>query len=118
MVLFREAFHCSHEGLNLSLQCGGSWQLVSLTVVGGGHRANEYHATLVSEKRLVWLNNHHFPQTTPTDETVNLTSELHDSNAQVNHLRKKKKEKDLAESIGVVSAEYPPKVKLELFLQL
>ena len=118
MVLFREAFHCSHEGLNLSLQCGGSWQLVSSTVVGGGHRANEYHATLVSEKRLVWLNNHHFPQMEPTDEAVNLTSELHDPNARVNHLRKKKKEKDLAESIGVVLAEYPPKVKLELFLQL
>ena len=54
----------------------------------------------------------------PTDEAVNLTSELHDPNARVNHLRKKKKEKDLAESIGVVLAEYPPKVKLELFLQL
>ena len=93
MVLFREAFHCSHEGLNLSLQCGGSWQLVSLTVVGGGHRANEYHATLVSEKRLVWLNNHHFPQTTPTDEAVNLTSELHDLNARVNHLCKKEERK-------------------------
>ena len=118
MVLFREAFHCSHEGLDLSLQCGGSRRLVSLIVVGGGHRANEYHATLVSEKRLVWLNNHHFPQTAPTDEAVNLTSELHDPNARVIHLRKKKKEKDLAESISVVSAEYPSKVKLELFLQL
>ena len=52
------------------------------------------------------------------DEVVNLTSELHDPNARVNHLHKKKKEKDLAESIGVVSAEYPPKVKLELFSQL
>ena len=49
------------------------------------------------------------------DETINLTSELHDPNAQVNHLRKKKKEKDPAESTGVVLAEYPPNVKLELF---
>ena len=52
------------------------------------------------------------------DEAVNLTSELHDSNARVNHLRKKKKEKDLAESTGVVPAEYPLKVKLKLFSQL
>ena len=52
------------------------------------------------------------------DEAANLTSELHDPNAQVNYLRKKKKEKDLAESTGVVPAEYPPKVKLELFSQL
>ena len=52
------------------------------------------------------------------DEAVNLTSELHNPNAQVNHLRKKEKEKDLAESTGVVPAEYPPKVKLELFSQL
>ena len=51
MVLFREAFHRSHEGLDLSLQCGGSRQLISLIVVGGGHRVNEYHATLVSGKR-------------------------------------------------------------------
>ena len=28
-----------------------------------------------------------------------------------------KKKKDLTESIGVVPAEYPPKVKLELFSQ-
>ena len=52
------------------------------------------------------------------DEAVNLTSELHNPNAWVNHLCKKKKEKDLAESTGVVPAEYPLKVKLELFLQL
>ena len=51
MVLFREAFHRSHEGLDLSFQCGGSRQLISLIVVGGGHRVNEYHATLVSGKR-------------------------------------------------------------------
>ena len=89
-----------------------------MTVVGGGHRASEYHATLVSRKQLVWLNSHRFPQTAPTDEAVNLTSELHDPNARVNHLRKKKKEKDLTESTGVVLAEYLPKDKLELFSQL
>ena len=118
MVLFREAFHCSHEGLNLSLQCGGSWQLVSLTVVGGGHRACEYHATLVSEKRQVWLNSHPFPQTVPNDDAVNLTSEKHNSNTQMNHLHKRKKQKDLAKGIGVVPAKYPPNVKLEIFSQL
>ena len=58
-----------------------------------------------------------FPQTALTDKAVNLTSELHDPNARVSHLCKKE-EKDLAESTGVVPAEYPPKVKLELFSQL
>ena len=50
MVLFREMFHCGHKVLDLSLQCGGSWWLVSLNVVSGSHRASEYHATLVSGK--------------------------------------------------------------------
>ena len=55
---------------------------------------------------------------TPTDDAVNITSELHDPNARMSHLRKKKERKDLIESTGVVSAKYPPKVKLELFSQL
>ena len=93
MILFREAFHRSHEGLDLSLQCGGSRRLVSLTVVGGGHRANEYHVALVSGKQYVLLNSHRSPQTAPTDDAVNLTRELHDPNAQVNHLRKKEERK-------------------------
>ena len=49
------------------------------------------------------------------DDVVNLTSELHGSNAQMNHLCKRN---DLTESTGVVPAKYPPKVKLELFSQL
>ena len=52
------------------------------------------------------------------DDVVNLTSKLHDSNAQVNHLHKRRKQKDLAKGTGVVPAKYPPKVKLEIFSQL
>ena len=52
------------------------------------------------------------------DDAVNLTSELYDPNAQVNHLYKRRKQKDLAEGTGVVLAEYPPNVKLKIFLQL
>ena len=51
------------------------------------------------------------------DDAVNLTSEKHDPNAQMSHLHKRKKQKDLAEGIGVVLAKYPPKVKLEIFSQ-
>ena len=47
------------------------------------------------------------------DDAVNLTSELHDSNARMNHLQKEKERKDLTESIGVVSVKYPPNVKLD-----
>ena len=59
-----------------------------------------------------------FPQMALTDDAVNITSELHDPNAQISHLCKKKERKDLTESTGVMPAKYPPKVKLELFSQL
>ena len=52
------------------------------------------------------------------DDAVNLTNEKHDPYAQISHLHKRRKQKDLAESIGVVLAKYPPKVKLEIFSQL
>ena len=42
-----------------------------------------------------------------SDEAVNLTSEKHDPNAQMNHLHKRRKQKDLAEDTGVVPAKYP-----------
>ena len=45
MILFDEAFHCSREGLDLSLQSSGLW-FVSLNVVVGRYRASKYHATL------------------------------------------------------------------------
>ena len=64
------------------------------------------------------LNSHRSPQTALTDDAVNLTSEKHDPNAQMNHLQKEENKKDLAEGTGVVPAKYPPKVKLEIFSQL
>ena len=76
MVLFREAFHRSHEGLDLPLQCGGLRWLVSLKVVGGSHRASEYYATLCLRSES--MANLLFPQTAPTDDAVNITSEPHD----------------------------------------
>ena len=89
-----------------------------MNVVGGGHRACEYHATLVSGKRQVRPNSQLFPQTAPIDDVVNLTSEKHDPNAQMNHLHKRRKQKDLVEGTSVVPAKYPPNVKLEIFSQL
>ena len=64
------------------------------------------------------LNSHRFPQMAPTDDAVNLTSEKHDPYAQISHLHKRRKQKFLAEGIGVVTAKYPLKVKLEIFSQL
>ena len=52
------------------------------------------------------------------DDAVNLTSEKHDPYAQISHLHKRRKQKDLAEGTGVVLAKYPPNVKLEIFSQL
>ena len=52
------------------------------------------------------------------DDAINLTNESHDPDAQMNHLHKRKQEKDLTESTSVVPTKYPPKVKLELFSQL
>ena len=52
------------------------------------------------------------------DDAVNLTSEKHNPNAQMNHLQKEEDKKDLAEDTGVIPAKYPPKVKLEIFSQL
>ena len=54
----------------------------------------------------------------PTDDAVNLTSEKHDPYAQISHLHKRRKQKDLAEGTSVVPAKYPQKVKLEIFSQL
>ena len=53
-----------------------------------------------------------------TDDVINLISEKHDPNAQINHLHKRRKQKDLAEGTSVVPAKYPPEVKLEVFSQL
>ena len=58
-----------------------------------------------------------FPQTAPTDDAVNFTSELHDA-CMLETTPAQQKEEDLTESTGVVPAKYPPKVKLELLFQL
>ena len=44
MVLLGKAFYNCCEGLNLSLEGGGTW-FVPLIVVGGRHRASKYHVT-------------------------------------------------------------------------
>ena len=61
-------------------------------------------------------NSYHF--LVGADDVVNLTSEKHDLNAQINHLHNRRKQKDPVEGTGVVPAKYPPKVKLEIFSQL
>ena len=63
------------------------------------------------------LAKHSFPQMTPIDDAIKITSELHDPIAWKRHLHNKKK-KDLTESTGMVPAEYTPKVKLGLSSQL
>ena len=51
------------------------------------------------------------------DDAWKITSEVHGKHAIQRHLRNTKR-KDLTESSGVVSAKYPPKVKLELLATL
>ena len=53
----------------------------------------------------------------PTDDAEKINSKLHGPHVFKQHLRSTKKE-NLIESIGVVSAKCPPKVKLELFTTL
>ena len=56
-----------------------------------------------------------FPQTAPTNDAER--SPIHSTRTLKVDLHNKIIE-DLTESTGVVSAKYPPKVKLELFSQL
>ena len=58
-----------------------------------------------------------FPQTAPTDDAENLTSELHNA-CTLETTPAQQKGEDLTESTGVVPAKYPPKVKLELLSTL
>ena len=51
------------------------------------------------------------------DDAWKITSEVHGKHAIQRHLHNTKR-KDLTESIGVVPAKYPPKVKLELLTTL
>ena len=72
----------------------------------------------MSRKRQGKPNSQSSPQMAPTDNAVNVTNEEHDPNAQMNHLQKEENKNDLVEGTNVVSAKYPPKVKLEIFSQL
>ena len=57
------------------------------------------------------------PQMAQTDDAEKVTNELHGKHVIAMTLAQHKK-KDLTESTGVVPAEYPPKVKLELLTTL
>ena len=63
----------------------------------------------------MWLKR--FPQTAPTDDTEKITNRSHSTHTLKVDLHNKIIE-DLTMSTGVVPAKYPPKFKLELFLQL
>ena len=52
------------------------------------------------------------------DDAEKVTSELHGKHVIAMTPTQHKKKKDLTESTGVVPAEYPPKVKLELLTTL
>ena len=55
-----------------------------------------------------------FPQTAPTDDARKSIVSYTANTRSQRHLHNTKRE-DLTESIGVVPAKYPPKVKLEFF---
>ena len=76
----------------------------------------DYVDSKIKKLCVIAHSSYHFP--IGADDAVNLTSEKHNPNAQMNHLHNRRKQKDLAEGTGVVSAKYPPKVKLEIFSQL
>ena len=115
MTLLGETFHCCHEGLDLPLKGSGS-RLVSFNVVGSCHRASKYHATLCpGSDRLKYAK--HFPQTAPINDVEKSTVSYTAFMCLQQHLHNTKRE-DLAESIGVVPAKYPLKVKLELLTTL
>ena len=59
-----------------------------------------------------------FPQTVPTDNAEKFSSEMHDPCARSRYLQKRTKQEHLTEGTDVEPAKHPPKVKLEIFLQL
>ena len=114
MILLGEAFYCCCEGLDLPLW-GSRSRFVALIVGGGCHQTSKYHATFfpggdnIAYKSL-------FPQTTPTDDGEKSIVSHTASRARNNTYTTKRE--DLTENTGVVSAKYPPKVKLELLTTL
>ena len=116
MVLLSEALHGRGESLNLSLEGSYVW-FVSLNIIGGGrHRTSKNHATLGLGSVCYGLQVG-IPQTAQIDDTEKITSELHGPRT-LEVITCTTKRDNLTESTGVVLAKYPPKVKLELFLQL
>ena len=65
---------------------------------------------------MLWLTSFAFPQTAPTDDAVK--SPMSYTILMLERITCATKREDLTESTGVVPAEYPPKVKLELFTTL
>ena len=118
VILLGETFHCCCEGLNLPLHGNGP-QFVALIIGGGCHWTSEYHATFCLGSGKYGLST----DCVPTDDT---NWWCRNKESPISHmvltfwkqyLRNTKKE-DLIESIGVVPAKYPPKVKLELLTTL
>ena len=110
---FGEMFHCSHEGLDLPSQGSGS-QFVSLNVVGGCLKRVSTMQLYVWEA-IVWL------IFLPIDDANWWCQKNHQWATQSLHARNNTciiKREDLIESTGMVSAKYPPKVKLELLTTL
>ena len=70
MVLLGEAFYCSGESLDLSLEGGGAW-FISLNFVGGRHRASKHQATLSLGSDSMAFCLVEFPQTAPTNDAKN-----------------------------------------------
>ena len=58
-----------------------------------------------------------FPQTAPTDDARKSTVSYTVNTCSHGHLHNTKR-KDLTENTGVLPAEYPPKVKLDLLTTL
>ena len=61
---------------------------------------------LIQEAFVMAYKSHRFPQTTPTNDAVKITSELHDPRTLETITYKKKD--NLIKSIDVVLAKYPP----------
>ena len=65
VILFREAFYCSREGLNLSLVVAIERVSTMQLLCPGGDNGLSCH-------------DQPFPQTAPTDDAEKFTSEMHD----------------------------------------
>ena len=85
-------------------------------LVGGCHRASKYYATLCPGSVCMAFKSLSFPQMALTDDAENHQWVTRFSRARNNTCIINRE--DLTESTGVVSAKYPPKVKLEFLTTL